>query len=85
MPSSDISRFNQLSFGEEIAVSNYTADMLSAAFYAYEKTGGLYNPCVYPLVDLWGFSYRFNASSYKRNALRQGLCFGLLPPPKKNT
>ncbi|MGI6215597.1 MAG: FAD:protein FMN transferase [Christensenellales bacterium] len=84
MPGSDISRFNQLSSGEEIAVSSYTADMLSAAFYAYEKTGGLYNPCVYPLVDLWGFSYRFNASSYKKEMpYDRDYVSGSLPPPKE--
>lgn len=30
----------------------------------YEKTNGLYDPSVYPLIDLWGFSPRFNSSSY---------------------
>ncbi len=81
-PDSDISRFNRLKFGEETAVSCTTAEMLSAAFYAYKKTDGLYNPCVYPLVDLWGFSYRFTSSSYKKQTpYDRDYVLGSLPPP----
>lgn len=64
LPTSDISRFNALSYGESCRVSAVTADILGAAFEMYEETGGLYDPTVYPLVDLWGFSPRFNSGFY---------------------
>ena len=63
-PESDIARFNALACGEEIAISPLTARLLDVAFEAYESTGGLYDPTVYPLVDLWGFSPRFNRNAY---------------------
>lgn len=64
VPESDIARFNGLSCGEEIAISPLTAQLLRIAFDAYERTDGLYDPTVYPLVDLWGFSPRFNRNEY---------------------
>ena len=57
---SDIARFNRLPVGESLAVSPVTAALFSRARDAYEMTAGLYDPTVYPLVDLWGFSPRFN-------------------------
>lgn len=64
-PDSDVSRFNSLACGERIAISPITVDILSVAMSAYKTTGGLYDPTVYPLVDLWGFSPRFNRNVYK--------------------
>lgn len=64
VPDSDIARFNALPAGGRIPISAITADILSIAFDAYEKTGGLYDPTVFPLVDLWGFSPRFNRNAY---------------------
>ena len=63
-PTSDISRFNRLAYGESCSISGTTARLLEIAREAYEATGGLYDPTVYPLVDLWGFSPRFNQSAY---------------------
>lgn len=63
-PDSDISRFNALSCGESMPVSEITAEILTVALDVHEKTGGLYDPTVYPLVDLWGFSPRFNSQTY---------------------
>ena len=57
--SSDIARFNALSCGESIEIGAHTANILQIAQRAYADTGGLYDPCVFPLVDLWGFSPRF--------------------------
>ena len=57
---SDISRFNALPVGGSMSISQITAEILSVAFDVYDLTGGLYDPTVYPLVDLWGFSPRFN-------------------------
>ena len=40
-------------------VSPMTAQAFMIARSMYEKTDGYYNPAVFPLVDLWGFSPRF--------------------------
>ncbi len=61
---SDVARFNALPCGGEIAVGNDTAAMLQIVMQVYEETDGVYDPTVYPLIDLWGFSPRFNESAY---------------------
>ncbi len=62
---SDIARFNKLSTGESVAVSPFTADIFRQARAVCDQTNGLYDPSVYPLVDLWGFSPRFNRTDYR--------------------
>ena len=62
---SDIARFNRLKAGESVTVSALTADIFMCARAVYELTDGLYDPTVYPLVDLWGFSPRFNQAGYR--------------------
>ena len=59
LPGSEIARFNQLPCGEAISVSADTAALVELARQMCEKTNGYYDPTVYPLVDLWGFSPRF--------------------------
>ena len=61
---SDIARFNALPAGNSMPISRITAEILSVAFDVYDLTDGLYDPTVYPLVDLWGFSPRFNTGAY---------------------
>ena len=61
---SDISNFNGVSEGSTIEISKITYDVLTIAKEAYEKTNGLYNPAMYLLSDLWGFTDRFTKSSY---------------------
>lgn len=56
---SEISRFNALACGESMPVSAETAQVFSLAMEMYRKTEGYFNPAIYPLVDLWGFSPRF--------------------------
>lgn len=63
-PDSDIARFNALPAGSSIVVSACTAEIWRRAREAYALTGGLYDPTVFPLVDLWGFSPRFNQNVY---------------------
>lgn len=63
-PDSDVARFNALSCGEEIEISRITAEILTVAQDVYALSSGLYDPTVYPLVDLWGFSPRFNMNTY---------------------
>lgn len=59
IPTSEIARFNALACGESIPVSMETARVFSLAMEMYRKTEGYFNPAMYPLVDLWGFSPRF--------------------------
>ncbi len=61
-PLSDVSLFNALSYGESLAVRPHTAAILSIAREIWEESGGLYDPSVSPLVDLWGFTPRFNTN-----------------------
>lgn len=56
---SEVCRFNRLEYGQSMPVSPLTAEVFSKAREMYGTTGGLYNPTVFPLVDLWGFSARF--------------------------
>lgn len=65
LPESDLSRFNRLACGESCDVSSLTAQLFQIARAAYEDTDGAYDPTVYPLVDLWGFSPRFNRNTYQ--------------------
>lgn len=58
--SSDIARFNALVCGESIEIGEHTANILQIAKRAFADTDGLYDPSVFPLVDLWGFSPRFS-------------------------
>lgn len=62
-PTSDIYRYNQAAGGNTLKVSKHTYDMLLIAKEMYLATGGAFNPAVYRLVDLWGFSSR----TYYRN------------------
>lgn len=55
---SDIYKFNQLSHGQSVAISDTTADIITLCKEMYTQTGGKYNPASYRLVDLWGFSSR---------------------------
>ena len=57
-PVSDVYRYNQARQGERIEIAYETYDMLRLAREMYEVTGGAFNPAVYRLVDLWGFSTR---------------------------
>ncbi len=61
---SDVARFNALSYGEGMDISPHTAALLLAAKEGYEKTSGMFNPAAYPLVDLWGFTPRVMNAAY---------------------
>lgn len=55
---SDINKFNYSNQGAVIEIHRYTYEMLNIAHKMYEITQGAFNPAVYRLVDLWGFSSR---------------------------
>lgn len=61
---SDIARFNALSCGVEIEICPVTAGILRIAMDVHVLSGGLFDPTIFPLVDLWGFSPRFNQNTY---------------------
>ena len=62
--SSDIYKFNQAKGGEKIEISKHTYDLLDIALGCYNFTNGAYNPAVFWLVDLWGFTPRFYDSIF---------------------
>lgn len=61
---SDIDKFNKSEPGAIVEISKLTYDVLSLAITAYTNTNGLYNPALYLLSDLWGFTDRFTSSQY---------------------
>ncbi len=58
LPISDVYRYNTAKQGDKLFVSRDTYNMLLLARQMYEQTQGAFNPAVYRLVDLWGFSSR---------------------------
>ena len=57
--SSDATRFALAAPGERIEVSRHFYHLILLSQEMHVKTGGMYNPGVALLVDLWGFSPRF--------------------------
>lgn len=55
---SDIYAYNNATQGEKISVDEHTFRILQLSQQMYRETGGTFNPAVYRLVDLWGFSSR---------------------------
>ncbi len=65
---SDIDKFNKAQENTTIEISKLSYDILSFAKEAYEKTSGAYNPAMYLLSDLWGFTDRF-MQNYEKTTL----------------
>ncbi|PVH26713.1 FAD:protein FMN transferase [Sphingobacterium corticibacter] len=53
-PHSLISMFNR-QYHHELEIDTHMANVLREAFQVYEKSNGLFDVTVKPLVDLWGF------------------------------
>lgn len=51
----DIARFNESVYGAEI--SPETAEVMAAALDVAQKTGGAYDPTLYPLTSLWNIAH----------------------------
>lgn len=51
-PSSEVSRLNEAG---TLEVSEDVAELLEAGMTLYEKTGGLFDFTIYPVMKLWGF------------------------------
>ena len=91
--SSDVYRYNNASEqdagtvvvdgGYRIEIAQETYQMLEIAQEMYTVTGGAFNPAVYRLVDLWGFSSR----TYRRNGNlpydRQWVSYDNYPLPEQ--
>jgi thiamine biosynthesis lipoprotein len=85
---SDIYNFNLAKDNEYVEVGKETFDLVSLAKEIYSLTSGAYNPCVYYLVDLWGFSERFSSDEemteiYDREWVDDGST-SYLPLPDSN-
>ena len=78
---SDVARFNALAFGETTEVGAYTVEMIEAARRMSRRTDGYFDPTVYPLVDLWGFSPRFTYSCERVQPYDRDWADGTPPPP----
>lgn len=79
---SDVARFNGADAGTELEISAITFELLSLAKEMYAYTDGAYNPSVGLLVDLWGFSPRFNEVGYKPVMPYDRADVGTLPDDK---
>ena len=62
---SDIARFNELPAGGSTEISRTAAEIIEKAREAYALTDGAFNPAVYLLVDLWGFSPRVQKKDFQ--------------------
>lgn len=67
LPHSDINKYNQASQGTKLQVDYHTYKMLAIGREMYDLTSHAFNPAIYRLVDLWGFSSR--TYSYKDESL----------------
>lgn len=61
---SDVWRYNSAAGGERLEISKQTYDMLNLCKLMYAQTGGMFNPALFRVVDLWGFSARFADGVY---------------------
>ena len=69
---SDISRLNRAD-GQSVTVSEDTASVLQTAGEVYRDTDGCFDPTIYPVVRLWGFtgdSFRVPDDAELQNALQ---------------
>lgn len=71
-PASDIYRVNHAA-SYPVEVSPVTAELLEFTLGMSEKTGGVLNPCLYPVTSAWGFTkkqYRIPSDDEIRELLR---------------
>ncbi|MDG1693995.1 MAG: FAD:protein FMN transferase [Porticoccaceae bacterium] len=52
---SEISRFNRLTVGQQLEISQEFADVLQISREIWQLSEGAFDPTLGPLVDLWGF------------------------------
>jgi thiamine biosynthesis lipoprotein len=66
IPEGDIGSFNALKAGGSVIVDSETAELFRLAKEMHAFSGGAFNPAVYLLADLWGFSPRFMRPAAER-------------------
>lgn len=82
---SDVSRFNALRPGETAGLSPCTQEILTISREVYELSGGLYDPTVASLVDLFGFTPRFSLRNYRpQTGYDREKVGGVLPLPRES-
>lgn len=54
-PASEVARVNQAAGRQPVAVSPWTETAVLAALQWAERSGGVFDPTIGPLVNLWGF------------------------------
>ncbi len=62
---SSVSRFNGAQAGERVEIDRIAYEVFTTAQEVYRRTEGAYNPATGLLVDLWGFSPRFQRADYQ--------------------
>lgn len=62
---SDIYKYNRALFGTYVEVSFDTYNCVSKAKQIYLDTNGSFNPLMYRLSDLWGFTDRFSQENFE--------------------
>lgn len=58
--SSELSRFNNLEKNLSFTLGKETLFLYNRSLELYSQTNGAFNPFIYPLVELWGFTPPFN-------------------------
>lgn len=59
-------RFNSLSVGESITLTEREKQVFTYAQSQFQFTEGAFNPAVYPLSVLWGFAPSFDKNNFNR-------------------
>ena len=79
---SDVAKFNALKSGESVEVSKETYELIEEAKRLNAASDGAFDPTVFRLVDLWGFSARFDERYVKTEPYdRERVAGGALPLP----
>lgn len=78
----DVYRFNNADAGETVEISSLTYEVFEKTLALYSLTEGAYNPAVYNLVDLWGFSPRILSGDGEKKPYDRELPYTTLPEKK---
>lgn len=74
IPESEVYRINESSENQIEIIHDETKNLLEFSLGIAEKTDGALNPCLYPVIKLWGFTqgeYRVPSESEIKDALKK--------------